>query len=84
MAFDTWNGSVWVTVATGTSPMCAVVGATRAATSTASGRPASQRGSSRACVAAAGVSPSSKVTKSSRPRSAVAASSAQYRPLKTD
>ena len=45
MAFETWNGSVWVTVATGIRPMWFVTGATREATSTASGRPASQRGS---------------------------------------
>ena len=44
MAFETWNGSVWVTVATGISPMCRVTGAMRAATSTASARPASRRG----------------------------------------
>ena len=43
MAFETWNGSVCVTVATGIRPMWLVTGATRAATSTASGRPASQR-----------------------------------------
>ena len=34
-----WNGSVWVVVATGTSPTCRVSGATREATSTASSRP---------------------------------------------
>jgi hypothetical protein len=45
MAFETWNGSAWVTVATGISPMWFVVGATLEATRTASGRPASQRGS---------------------------------------
>ena len=45
MALETWKGSVWVTVATGMSPMCVVTGATRDATSTASGLPASHRGS---------------------------------------
>ena len=39
MALETWNGSVWVNVAVGTSPMCSVVGATRLAMSTASSRP---------------------------------------------
>ena len=54
MAFETWNGSVWVTVATGISPMWLVAGATLEATSTASGRPASQRGSISGGAAAAG------------------------------
>ena len=44
-AVDRWNGSVWVVVATGIRPACRVSGVTRAASSTASGRPASQRGS---------------------------------------
>ncbi len=34
----TWNGSVWVVVMTGIRPVCRVSGATRAATSAASGR----------------------------------------------
>ena len=36
MALETWNGSVWVTVTVGTSPIPATTGATRAATATAS------------------------------------------------
>ena len=39
MALDTWNGSVWVVVAVGTRPTFGVVGAIRAAISTASSRP---------------------------------------------
>ena len=39
MALERWNGSVWVTIAVGTRPMCRVSGATRAAISTASSRP---------------------------------------------
>ena len=35
----TWNGSVWVVVTVGTSPMREVSGATRAAISSASSRP---------------------------------------------
>ena len=38
MAFETWNGSVRVTVATGANQMCRVTGAMRAATRTASAR----------------------------------------------
>ena len=83
MALEMWNGSVWVTVATGTRPMWRVTGATREATSTASGLPASQRGSISGRRRRCGVSASSKVTKSSSPRSAVTASSDQYRPLVT-
>ena len=44
MALETWNGSVWVTVATGINPMCRATGAMRAAIRTASPRPASRRG----------------------------------------
>ena len=36
MAFETWKGSVWVTVTVGTNPTSATTGATRAATATAS------------------------------------------------
>ena len=84
MALETWNGSVWVTVATGIRPMCSVTGAIRAATSTASARPANRRGLIASLRPACGVSASSMVRKSSRPRSAVAANPAQYRPLNTD
>ena len=49
MALERWNGSVWVTVATGIRPMCSVSGAIRAATRTASPRPANRRGLSGAC-----------------------------------
>ena len=84
MALETWNGSVWVTVATGIRPMCSVTGAIRAATSTASARPANRRGLIASLRPGCGVSASSMVRKSSRPRSAVAANPAQYRPLNTD
>ena len=73
MALETWNGSVWVTVATGISPMCG-----------SPARPATRPARRRACLPASaarsparrrrcGVSASSKVTKSSSPRSAVTA-----------
>jgi hypothetical protein len=39
IALAMWNGTVWVTTAVGTSPVCLVSGATRAAMSTASRRP---------------------------------------------
>ena len=50
MALDMWNGSVWVVTTVGTSPMCRVGGATRAAISTASRRPAPGRSGRRADV----------------------------------
>ena len=62
---DTWNGSVWVVVTTGTSPIDCVTGATRARASRASRpprtRPGRRPGPSRV---------SSRVTKSNPPRSA--------------
>ena len=69
MAFETWNGSVCVTVATGTNPMCRVTGAMRAATRTASARLRHQ-----------GVIDGEEVEQSPLP---MAASCDQYRPLMT-
>ena len=39
MVFDVWNGSVWVVVTVGMTPMCAEPGAMRAAMRAASSRP---------------------------------------------
>lgn len=60
-ADETWNGSVWVVVTVGTSPILRVAGATRESTASASspGR----------------ANESPRVTKSSAPRSASRASS---------
>ena len=79
MAFEAWNGSVWVTMTAGISPMERVTGATRAAISTLSSRPRtwSVRWSGAPNWADCRLRPSSKVTKSSRPRSASVTTSTQ-------
>ncbi len=79
MPIATWNGSVCVTVAVGTSPIEVVSGASRAASRTASNRPRtwSTRSSGPSNPADCRPSASSMVTKSSRPRSASATSPAQ-------
>ena len=75
----TWNGSVCVVVAVGTSPIRVVSGASRAASSTASNRPRtwSARESGPSSSVDWRLSESSIVTKSSSPRSASATSAAQ-------
>ena len=62
IALEMWNGSVWVTVTVGTSPMSGTTGATRAAIATAStvGRP----------PAAGGASESASATRSTPARAA--------------
>jgi hypothetical protein len=72
IALEMWNGSVCVTMTVGTSPMPHVSGATLAAISTASRRPATWSVRDDWTV-----NPSSMVTKSSRPRSASVMTSAQ-------
>ena len=63
MALEMWNGSVWVTMTVGTSPMPRVSGATLAAISTASRRPVTSSVRDDWTE-----KPSSMVTKSSSPR----------------
>ena len=67
IAFETWNGSVWVTVATGIRPMWWVTGAMRAARSVASARPASRRGEMSGRRPGCASRLSSMLRKSSRP-----------------
>ena len=79
MALEMWNGSVWVTVTLGMSPIRFVTGATQAATMTASRRPRTRsvRTSSPVTLLDCSPSESSSVRKSSPAPSAARARSAQ-------